>query len=61
MAAFPLGRVAGAADLGGLKMLHCQQQRHIVLLTPHQDGRSKGGDAITPFGPWSTSGPISLE
>ena len=37
-AVFPLGRVAGATDLGGLEIPHGQQQFQVVLLGPHQDG-----------------------
>ena len=35
---FPLGRVAGAVALGGLKIPQGFQHFEIVLLTPHQDG-----------------------
>jgi len=39
---FRLGRVAGATALGGLGILHSQQQFHIVLLATHQDGTKQG-------------------
>ena len=59
MPAFPLGRVAGAAALGGPKIPHDQQQSQIVLLAPHQDVPSKVGDVVTPAGPWTHFGPLS--
>jgi len=37
MTAFPLGRVAGAAALGGLEIPLGQQQFLVILLAPHQD------------------------
>jgi len=40
--AFPLGRVAGAATLGGFEKPHDQQQFQTVLLAPHQDGTKQG-------------------
>jgi len=64
MPTFPLGRAAGAAVLGGLKIPHSQQ-------SPHQEGSlhtktgpnslhtktgpRKVGDVVTPPGPWSIS------
>jgi len=42
MSAFPFGRVAGAAALGGLEIPHVQRQLQIVLLAPHQDGTKQG-------------------
>jgi len=36
--AFPLGRVAGAATLGGPEIPHDQKQSQKVSLGPHQDG-----------------------
>jgi len=41
-AAFPLGKVAGAAVLGGLKIPHGQQQSEIFLVAPHHDGTKQG-------------------
>ena len=38
----PLGRVAGAAALGGLEILHDQQQSEIVQLAQHQHGTKQG-------------------
>jgi len=40
--AFPLRRIAGAAALGGLEILHDQQQSEIVLLAPNQNGTKQG-------------------
>jgi len=37
MTAFPRGRIAGAAALGGLGIPHGQQLFQIVMLAPHQD------------------------
>jgi len=42
VSAFPLERVAGAAALGGPEIPHDQQQSHIVMLAPHQDGTKQG-------------------
>jgi len=41
--AFPLWRVSGAAAPRGPATPHDQQQSHIVLLAPHQDGTMKVG------------------
>jgi len=38
----PLGRVVGAAILGGLEIPHDQLQDQTVLITPHQDGTKQG-------------------
>jgi len=51
--AFPLSRVAGAASLGALELLHNQDTSQIFLLAPHQDGTKKVRDV--PSGPWATS------
>jgi len=50
MSAFPFGRVAGAAALGGLDIPHVQQQLQIVLLAPHQDGTKQGWRLVNPTG-----------
>ena len=42
MPAFPLGRVAGPAALGGLEIPHGEQQFQVILLAPHQDGTKQG-------------------
>ena len=42
ISAFPLVRVAGSADLGGLGIPRGQQQYQIVPLAPHQDGTKQG-------------------
>jgi len=52
MSAFPLGRVAWAAALGGPEKPHRQQRYQIVLPAPqHQDVRNKVGDVATPLDP----------
>jgi len=58
MLPFPLGRVAGAAALGGLETPHGQQQFQVILLAQHQDGTKQGRRCVTPPGPWTTSGPL---
>ena len=40
--AFPLGRVAEAADAKELEMPHDQQQSLLVMLVPHRDGSNPG-------------------
>ena len=53
MSAFPLGRVAWAAALGGIEKPHGQQQYQMVLpATQHQDIRSKVRDVVTPLDPY---------
>ena len=42
MPAFPLGKVARAAALGGLAMSHGQQQFQMVLLALHHDETQQG-------------------
>jgi len=42
MLAFPLGRVEGAAALGGHGIPYGQQLIQIVLLAPHQDETKQG-------------------
>jgi len=42
MPTFSLGRLAGAAVLGGFGIPHGQQKFHIVLLAPHQDQTKQG-------------------
>jgi len=44
--AFPLGRVAGEAALGGFGIHHGQQQFQIVVLDPHQDECKQGHRCI---------------
>jgi len=39
---FYLERGAGMTALGGLEIPHVQQQFHIILLAPHQDGTKQG-------------------
>jgi len=55
MPIFPLGRVAGAAALGGLEIPHGQQLSQTVVLAPHQNGTKQGRILVTPPGPWTTS------
>jgi len=46
--AFHLGRVAGAAALGGLEVPHGFQQFQIVLMVPYQDRTEKSWICNTP-------------
>jgi len=39
---FPLGRVEGIADLGGLEIPHCFQKSQVALLAAHQHGTKQG-------------------
>jgi len=44
MPIFPLGRVSGAAALGGLEIPQVFQQFQVILLASHQDRPSKVRD-----------------
>jgi len=55
MPTFPLGRAAGAAALGGLKIPHSQQSPHQEGSLHTKTGPRKVGDVVTPPGPWSIS------
>jgi len=50
MPGFLLGRVAGAAALGGRRKPHDQQQSQAFLLHQHRDGTKQGEDVVTPPG-----------
>ena len=52
MPAFPLGRVAMAAALGGLGIPHGQQQFQIVLPAPRQDETKQGRRRTVFTTPW---------